>query len=152
MIESRDQTVVFIAKASIKLLVAKFSLSWESSLNIWNRTFMISWGSSLDILNRTFMISWGSSLDILSGPHSSEKRSTFSHLVHTSNLMSHLKPIDKLYLSNKYMNHGDRSSNDKYYLPCITMYLFLKYYNLCGNNFLMNKPYVYSWSNTNEFS
>jgi hypothetical protein len=43
------------------------------------------------------------------------------------------------------MNHGDRSSNDEYYLPCITMYLFL-------NNFLMNKPYVYSWSNTNEFS
>jgi hypothetical protein len=66
--------------------------------------------------------------------------------------MSHLKPIDKLYLSNKYMNHGDRSSNDEYYLPCITMYLFLKYYNLCGNNFLMNKPYVYSWSNTDEFS
>jgi hypothetical protein len=83
---------------------------------------------------------------------SREKRSTFSHLVHTSNLMSHLKPINNMYLSNKYMDHGDRSSNDEYYLPCIAMYLFLKYYNLCGNNFLMNKSYVYSWSNTDEFS
>ena len=37
------------------------------------------------------------------------------------------------------MNHGDRSSKDEYYLPCIAIYMSLSITTFNS----MNKPYVY---------
>ena len=51
-------------------------------------------------------------------------------------------------IETKYINHGDKSSNSEYYLPCIIIYQVPQHKSLN----LMDKPYVYSRSKLNDIS